>query len=174
MKTIKVGSKRSVSSLHSKKWSDETTGSSWSSSDVDSVSTLSLFNPSVPGSRLSLCPTGTETHIVKFHTYTGWIINTELDLAPMRKSLGVQQRCCDTTPHTHQTWWRSAWRKGDSVFTDWCQGAEILPAVWGLCCTFCCDAGLETKLNIFLVCLISDLYKCLSGGSGLEASRKHY
>lgn len=47
--------------------------------------------------------THTRTHTVKFHTFTGWIINLELDLAPVRKSPRVQQCLNNNAAVTRQT-----------------------------------------------------------------------
>lgn len=45
----------------------------------------------------------THKHTVKFHTFTGWIINLELDLAPVRKSPRVQQCLNNNAAVTRQT-----------------------------------------------------------------------
>lgn len=52
---------------------------------------------------LELTHTHTRTHTVQFHTFTGWIINLELDLAPVRKSPRVQQCFNNNAAVTRQT-----------------------------------------------------------------------
>lgn len=81
---------RSQMSLYSEnKWSYETARLSWSTSAVKRVLTDHLFHLHILAGVCLFCPTS--THTVKFHTYTEWIINIELDLAPLTKSLRVQQ-----------------------------------------------------------------------------------
>lgn len=103
-----------------------------------------------PGRRLPLCPTSTQTHVVKFHTYTGRIINTELDLAPLRKSLRVQQclnsgaaakRQADAT-HTPNRDKVSVEKTAsgeatDSIFRERWQGAEIVSIRFFLPFVYC-------------------------------------
>ncbi|KAA8581424.1 hypothetical protein FQN60_003005 [Etheostoma spectabile] len=75
---------------------------------------------------------------VKFHTYADWIINTELDLAPLRKSLRVQQslnnsaaviRQADATraPNRDEVSVekRAIGEATNNIFTEEHQGAEI-------------------------------------------------
>lgn len=106
------------------------------SARADPLLESSVFQQTV---RLPLCPTSTQTHKVKFHTYTEWIINTELDLAPLRKSPRVQQclnssaavtRQADATRATNRAEVgvekRASGAASNSVFIEECQGAAIV------------------------------------------------
>lgn len=81
----------------------------------------------------------TDAHTIKFHTYIKWIINTELDLAPLRKSPRVQHclnssaaviRQADAThaPNRDKVSMenRALGKDTDNIFTEERQGAEIV------------------------------------------------
>lgn len=171
------------------------------------MSTRLSVSSAHPGRRLSLCPKSTQTHTVKFHTYAEWIINTELDPAPLRKSPRVQHclnsgaavtRQADAThaPNSDEVnvEKRASGDATDNIFTDECQGAEIVSIGFVLLFVHCvlCSPPLrgsaamlgfgsggrheatETTRNrfiaVFIFIFLNRLLKFLSSDSGLEAS----
>ena len=102
------------------------------------------------GVSLSLPREHTDTHTVKFHTYAEWIINTELDLAPLRKSPRVQHclnssaavtRQADAThaPNSDEVnvEKRASGDATDNIFTEERQGAEIVSIGFALLFVHC-------------------------------------
>lgn len=84
------------------KWSYETASLSWFTSEGSRLCFNNLFYLHILAGICLFVPQVPETLMAMFHTYTGWIINTGLDLAPLRKSPRVQQCLNNTAAVTRQ------------------------------------------------------------------------